>query len=413
MIDFEKRTLGNGLRVIHHRDRSSQLAVVNVLYDVGSRDESENRTGFAHLFEHLMFGGSVNIPDFDRHVEEVGGTNNAFTTSDYTNYYTTVPKAALETGLWLESDRMLSLAFSERSLEVQRQVVIEEFRQRYLNQPYGDLWLELRPLAYEVHPYKWATIGKDISHIEGATMDDVKAFFYSHYAPNNAILVVVADYDSDYVFSSVERWFGDIERRAVSVRNLPQEPRQVGLRRKTLERDVPYDRLTMVFKMAGRNSAEFNTLDLVSDLLSSGESARLYRKLVMDNPLFGYLDASVMGEMDPSLFVITGQLHEGVSLEQAEEAVWNELRLLSREPVGNYEFEKLMNKAKSIFVFSEINPLNKAMILANAELRGGAELVNKELEIYQSVRKEEVFATSAKIFREENASILNYSKTEK
>jgi len=311
MLGFERFTLKNGLRVIVHIDESTPLACVNILYDVGARDEDESRTGFAHLFEHLMFGGSINIPSYDEPLQRVGGENNAFTTNDITNYYLTLPAANLETAFWLESDRMLSLAFSEKSLEVQRNVVIEEFKQRYLNQPYGDIWLRLRPLVYKVHPYKWATIGKEISHIEQATMDDVKAFFAKHYCPTNAVMVVAGNVTVPQVKALAEKWFEPIPSGEKPVRNLPVEPPQTAHRREVIHADVPFDALYMAFRMCSRYDKEYYAMDLISDILSRGNSSRLYNRLIKEKNLFSELNAYVMGELDNSIFIVSGKTNKG------------------------------------------------------------------------------------------------------
>jgi zinc protease len=296
MITFHKFTLANGLRVIVHQDPSTPIAAFNLVYDVGARDEREEQTGFAHLFEHLMFGGSKNIPDFDKPLQMAGGQSNAFTSNDITNYYNTLPLQNLETAFWLESDRMNELAFTEKSLEVQRSVVIEEFKQRYLNQPYGDLWLLLRPLAYEVHPYKWATIGKEISHIENATMDDVKSFFYKHYGPQNAVLCIAGDVQLDEIKSLTEKYFGTIEKRPKYERNLPVEPIQTSFRKLEVHRPVPNDQLVLAFKMEGRMHPDYYVADLISDILSRGQSSRLYKKLIIDNPKFIDINAYISGK---------------------------------------------------------------------------------------------------------------------
>jgi len=308
MINFERFELDNGLKVIVHQDKSTPIVAFNLLYDVGARDEDSSRTGFAHLFEHLMFGGSVNISDYDEVVEKAGGQNNAFTSNDITNYYITLPKDNLEQAFRLESDRMLSLAFTPKSLEVQRQVVIEEFKQNYLNQPYGDIHLLLRPLAYKEHPYRWPTIGKEVSHIEEATMEEVKAFFYKHYAPNNAILVVAGDVEIDEIKALSEKWFAPIERREVAVRNLPKEPRQEEARTLTVERDVPVDVIYKAFHMCARTDQDFFATDLISDILSRGNSSRLYNSLVKEQKLFSDIDAFIGGELDESLFYFAGKL---------------------------------------------------------------------------------------------------------
>ncbi|MCK6650208.1 MAG: insulinase family protein, partial [Bacteroidia bacterium] len=325
MIDFERFELPNGLKVIVHQDNSTPLACINILYNVGARDEDPEQTGFAHLFEHLMFGGSVNVPNYDEPLQRVGGENNAFTTNDITNYYLTLPAENLETGFWLESDRMLSLAFSEKSLEVQRNVVIEEFKQRYLNQPYGDVWLLLRPMAYKVHPYRWDTIGKEISHIENAKIQDVKNFFQRFYCPNNAIMVVVGNVELDEVKVLAEKYFAPIPKGPDNKRNLPVEPAQQEARSLTVERDVPVDAIYKAYHMCSRYDKEYYAVDLISDVLSRGNSSRLYNVLVKDKQLFSDIHAYVMGDFDKGLFVISGKLVAGVDMKTAEAAITVEL----------------------------------------------------------------------------------------
>ena len=344
MIDFERFTLSNGLKVIVHQDKSTPMACVNILYNVGARDEDESKTGFAHLFEHLMFGGSINIPNYDEPLQQAGGENNAFTTNDITNYYCTVPANNLETAFWLESDRMLSLSFTPKSLEVQRSVVIEEFRQRYLNQPYGDVWLLLRPLAFQSHPYKWATIGKEISHIEQATMEDVRAFFAKHYHPANAIMVVAGNVELEQVKQLSKKWFEPIPAQTVTVRALPVEPVQTAPRRLSVERDVPANALYKVWHMCSRNHDDYHTVDLLSDILSRGNSSRLYISLVKEQQLFTEINAWVSGDFDPGLFVVSGKLCEGISMESAEAAVNAELKKLCDQLVSDRELLKCKNK---------------------------------------------------------------------
>lgn len=408
MIEFDKFTLENGLRVIVHRDETTPMAAVNLLYNIGSKDEDPERTGFAHLFEHLMFGGSVNIPNYDEPLQLVGGDNNAWTSNDVTNYYLTVPKDNLETAFWLESDRMLSLAFSEKSLEVQRNVVIEEFKQRYFNQPYGDVWLHLRPLAYKKHPYRWSTIGKSIEQIETVQLDEVKAFFFKHYAPNNAILVVSGNVETENVKHLAEKWFGPIERREIAERNLPEEPEQTELRTLHLERNVPFDAIYMAFHMGKRIDDEFYSTDLVSDVLSNGQSSRIFQKLIKERNLFSSIDAYLTGDFEPGLFLVTGKLSEGVSFEEAEAAIWEELNKIATEKVTDYELQKVKNKIESSLVFSEISYLNKAMNLATHELLGDANDINTEVEKYRKVSIDDILNTSAKLFRKENCSTLYY-----
>lgn len=408
MIEFDKFTLKNGLRVIVHRDETTPMAAVNILYNIGAKDENPERTGFAHLFEHLMFGGSVNIPNYDEPLQMVGGDNNAWTNNDITNYYLTVPKANLETAFWLESDRMLSLAFSEKSLEVQRSVVIEEFKQRYFNQPYGDVWLHLRPLAYKEHPYQWPTIGKSIDHIEKVTLEEVKDFFFHHYAPNNAIMVVAGNVDTQQVKELSEKWFGPIERREITKRNLPVEPIQTEFRSKRIDSNVPFDAIYMAFHMGKRMDEDFYSIDLVSDVLSNGQSSRIFQSLVKEKNLFSSIDAYITGEFEPGLFLITGKLVEGVSMETAEAAIWEELNKIATTKVDEYELQKVKNKVESTLVFSEISYLNKAMNLATHELLGEADDINKEVEKYQKVSVDDILNSSAKIFRKKNCSTLYY-----
>jgi predicted Zn-dependent peptidase len=408
MIQFERFTLSNGLKVIHHHDKSTPLVCVNILYNVGARDEDENRTGFAHLFEHLMFGGSVNIPNYDEPLQRVGGENNAFTTNDITNYYLTVPAVNIETAFWLESDRMLSLAFSEKSLDVQRNVVIEEFKQRYLNQPYGDVWLLLRPLAYKVHPYKWDTIGKEIAHIAEAKMEDVKGFFKKFYCPNNAILVVSGNAELEEVKELAEKWFGPIPAGPENRRSLPQEPAQTEPRRLAVTRDVPFDNIYKAYHMCSRSDPAFHACDLLSDILSRGNSARLYNALVKNKPVFSELNAYVSGDYDAGLFIVTGKLVKGVTLETAEKEIVAELEKVKTEMVSDAELTKVKNKTESTLEFSEMSILNKALNLATAELMGDAKMVNEEGAKYQRVTAAQIREQARAIFNESNCSTLLY-----
>lgn len=410
MIQFEKFKLKNNLTVIVHTDISTPLACVNILYDVGARDEDENKTGFAHLFEHLMFGGSINIPNYDEPLQLVGGENNAFTTNDITNYYCSVPAENLETAFWLESDRMLSLAFTDKSLEVQRSVVIEEFKQRYLNQPYGDVWLLLRPLAYKNHPYKWATIGKEISHIENATMDDVKSFFRKHYSPSNAIMVVAGNVKSDQVKKLAEKWFEPIEAGIKPERNLPKEPKQKEARKLTVERDVPVDSIYKAYHMVSRNNPKYYACDLLSDVLSRGNSSRLYNALVKENPLFSELNAYVMGDFDEGLFVVSGKLSDGVEIDKAEAAIITELNKIKSEKVSETELQKCKNKVESSITFAETDVLNKATNLAISELLGDADLINQEIENYLKVTANDIYEIANAVLDENNCSTLYYLK---
>jgi zinc protease len=408
MVKFNRFTLDNGLRVIVHEDNTTPMAVLNILYDVGARDENPEQTGFAHLFEHLMFGGSINIPNYDGPLQRVGGENNAFTSNDITNYYITLPSANLETAFWLESDRMLSLAFSEKSLEVQRNVVIEEFKQRYLNQPYGDVWLKLRPMVYKKHPYRWATIGKTIKHIEDAKIEDVKAFFKKHYNPQNAIMVVGGDVKTEDIKAMAEKWFGPIPAGDKYVRNLPQEPAQNDERRETVTAKVPLNDVYIAFQMEGRVDESYYAVELMSDILSRGNSSRLYRSLVKDKPLFSEVHAYITGSLDTGMFVLEGKPLEGVSIEQAEQALWQEVEKLKTEDVPADELTKVKNKTESTLVFSEMSLLDKAMNLAFYELMGDAGDFNHESERFLAVTAQQIKAHANLIFRKENSSTLIY-----
>ena len=408
MIQINRYTLANGLRIVHNEDDSTQMVALNLLYDVGARDEDPSHTGFAHLFEHLMFGGSLHIPDYDTPVQNAGGENNAWTNNDITNYYITLPHQNVETGFWLESDRMLSLDFSPKSLEVQRQVVIEEFKQRNLNQPYGDASHLLRELAYESHPYRWPTIGKEIAHIAQATLEEVKDFFYRFYAPNNAILAVTGHISFEETIRLAEKWFGPIPARNIPPRQLPAEKPQTAVRRKTVERKVPVDAIYMAFHMSNRMHPDYYVYDMITDILSNGRSSRFIQSLVQEQKLFTSIDAYISGSLDEGLLHVTGKPVEGVSLEQAEEAIWKELEKMKTVPVSEQELEKVKNRYESEQIFNNINYLNVATNLAFFELTGKAEDINEEVGKYRAVTAEQIQATSARCFVPENCSILYY-----
>lgn len=408
MIDYQSFTLDNGLRVFVHEDKSTPMAVVNILYDVGSRDEDPEKTGFAHLFEHLMFGGSKHIASYDEPLQRVGGENNAFTSPDITNYYITLPAPNLETAFWLESDRMLSLNFDPQVLEVQRKVVIEEFKQRYLNQPYGDAWLQLRPLAYQKHPYRWATIGKEIRHIEEATLEDVRKFFFSYYLPNNAVMVVSGDVDFDEVKRLSEKWFGEIPAGKENRRELPAEPVQDEARFLELTADVPLDALYKVYHMPARTDRAYYTADLLSDVLGRGKSSLLYHRLVRETPLFAEIQAYVTGSVDPGLLVISGKLNPGTTHAQAEKAIEAILAEVQEHPLPPDVVDKVKNQAETSHVFSEIDLLNRSMGLAFGALLGDPDMINKEGEYIQAVTAEGIQQMAQKILRKENSSTLHY-----
>ena len=408
MIQFDRFTLDNGLKVLVHQDTSTPMAVVNVLYNVGSKDENPHKTGFAHLFEHLMFGGSVNIPDYDEPLQRAGGENNAYTTNDLTNYYCQLPAENIETAFWLESDRMLSLAFSEKSLEVQRKVVCEEFKEHYINKPYGDAWHKMRKLAYTQHPYQWMTIGASLEHVEQATMQEVKDFFFQFYRPNNAILVVTGNVTTEQVKALSEKWFGPIEAGKAYHRNLPVEPRQEKNKSLDVRADVPMDMLMMTWHMGGRFDASYHATDLITEVLGGGASARLYEELIKKKQIFSSIDCYHFGTIDPGLLVIEGKLVKGISMSVAEKAVLDEVAKLTNEVLEEKEVQKVINKTESIICFEDMSIMNRAHSLAFYELLGDAQLMNTELEKYQAVTPAIIQATARAIFTEQNRNTLYY-----
>lgn len=411
MIPFSSFTLDNGLQVLVHEDHSVDIAVMNILYDVGSRDEQPDKTGFAHLFEHLMFGGSKNIPSYDEPLQRVGGENNAFTSTDITNYYLTVAATNLETGFWLESDRMLSLSFDPNVLEVQRNVVVEEFKQRYLSQPYGDVWLKLRPLAYKIHPYQWATIGKEIAHIEKATLRDVKEFFYHYYLPSNAVLVVAGKVTTDQVKKLAEKWFGPIPTSKKPERRLPGEPPQNEKRTITVEAPVPTNALYKTYHMPGRFHKDYYAIDLLNDILSHGQSSRLIHQLVKEREIFTSISSHGMGTIDPGLVVVSGRVNDTISFEEAETAVDEILNTVISDGVTEAELEKVKNQAESMLEFEEVEVMNRAMNLAFASLSGDPNLVNLEAKKIRAVTTKDIKRVAGEIFREENSNVMYYRST--
>lgn len=408
MIHFEQFELSNGLRVIVHEDKSTPMAVVNVIYDVGSKDEHPEKTGFAHLFEHLMFGGSVNIPVYDEPLQLAGGENNAFTTNDLTNYYCQLPAENIETAFWLESDRMLSLAFSKKSLEVQRKVVCEEFKEHYINKPYGDVWHKMRELAYTTHPYKWMTIGATLKHIEDATLEDVKAFFHKHYNAANAILVVAGNVSVEKVKELGEKWFASIPAGKRYDRNLPQEPAQTAAKKRTVKADVPLDALYKCWHIYARTDPRYYVADLISEVLSGGGSSRLYQALVKEKQLFSNIECYHLGSTDAGLMTIEGKLVKGVSIEIAESALNDELEKLKAEGVSVKELEKVKNKTESMMAFEDMSVMNRATSIAMYALLGDADLINKELGMYRAVTANQVMEQCRLIFDENNSNTLYY-----
>jgi len=408
MIQFEKFTLANGLRVIVHQDLSTPMAVLDIMYDVGARDEDPERTGFAHLFEHLMFGGSVNIPEYDEPLQRAGGENNAYTTNDLTNYYIQLPAENLETAFWLESDRMLSLAFSKKSLDVQRKVVCEEFKEHYLTKPYGDVWHRLRELAYKKHPYRWMTIGKELSHIENAQLEDVKNFFFKYYRPANAIMVVAGNVTTEKVKTLAEKWFAEIPSGEKYKRNVPQEPEQNAERRIEVKSNVPLDAFYKCWHMPARLDRRYYITDLLTDILSGGGSSRLYQALVKEKQIFSNIECYHFGSTDAGLLAIEGKLVKGIKIEDAENAVEEQLDKMKNELVSEAELQKVKNKTESMIAFEDMSVMNRANSLAYYELLGDASWINFELEKYGSVTTGDILEESRRIFRKENSNTLYY-----
>lgn len=408
MIHFEKFTLSNGLRVIVHQDQSTPMAVMNIMYDVGARDEDPARTGFAHLFEHLMFGGSINIPSYDEPLQMAGGENNAYTTNDLTNYYIQLPAENLETAFWLESDRMLSLAFGEKSLDVQRKVVSEEFKEHYLTKPYGDVWHKMRELAYTTHPYRWMTIGKELSHIENAKLEDVKAFFFKYYRPVNAIMVVAGNVTTEKVKELAQKWFGDIPSGDKYERNLPVEPVQTAPRKLEVRAKVPVDAFYKCWHIPDRLDKRYHAIDLLGDILGGGASSRLHQTLVKEKKLFSNIDCHHFGSTDAGLLAIEGKLVKGVKIEDAEKAVDDILHQLQQESVMEIELEKVKNKTESMMAFEDMSVMNRANSLAYYELLGDANMMNTELGLYAAVTTADIKEESKAIFKAENSNTIYY-----
>jgi len=408
MIQFEKFTLANGLRVIVHQDLSTPMAVMNIMYDVGARDEDPGKTGFAHLFEHLMFGGSMNIPSYDEPLQMAGGENNAYTTNDLTNYYIQLPAENLETAFWLESDRMLSLAFDTKSLETQRKVVCEEFKEHYLTKPYGDVWHKMRQLAYKVHPYQWMTIGKELSHIENAKLEDVKNFFFKHYRPVNAVLVVAGNVNTEKIKTLAQKWFGDIPSGDKYIRNLPQEPTQTEERFLEIKSNVPLDALYKCWHMGSRLDQKYYITDLLTDILSGGGSSRLYQSLVKEKQIFSNIECHHFGSTEAGLVTIEGKLVKGIKMDVVEKAIEEELDKMKTEKVSKSELQKVKNKTESMIAFEDMSVMSRAQSLANYETLGDAAMMNFELEKYAAVTTEEILKESQQIFRSNNCNTIHY-----
>lgn len=409
MIDVNSLRLGNGLQLLHHHDPSTQMVAVNILYDVGSRDERHGRTGMAHLFEHLMFGGTARIPNFDIPLQEAGGESNAWTTCDLTNFYEILPAQNIETAFWLESDRMASMTFSQQALDVQKGVVIEEFKQRCVNRPYGDVDHLLRSTTFTTHPYRWPTIGERFEDIENVTLDEVEAFFRAHYTPGNAILCVTGNIDFDRAVELVEKWFGEIPARSAKARNIPAEPLQSAPRMATVRRAVPQNMIIKAYHTCGRNDAGFPVCDIISDLLANGNSARFFRNILMETDLFSDLDAAVWGSIDPGLLVIKGKLTHGANIDKAIELIDAETAKLADGDVSQYEIEKYVNKLESKECFENISYAEKASKLCYRQLvSGDADDINREINEYRKITTCQIASEAAKLFDAANETTLLY-----
>jgi predicted Zn-dependent peptidase len=408
MIQYEKFTLKNGLKVIVHKDESTPMVAMNILYNVGARDENKEQTGFAHLFEHLMFGGSENIPEYDEPLQMAGGENNAYTTNDITNYYIQLPKKNMETAFWLESDRMKSLAFSEKSLDVQRKVVCEEFKEHYINKPYGDVWKHLRELCYTTHPYQWMTIGKELKHIEDAKLQDVKNFFFKHYTPNNAVMCIAGDVTVDEIKTLSEKWFEPIDAGNKYERNLPVEPIQMAPRFLELHKDVPVSAIYKAYHITDRLDKKFYAADLITEVMGSGQSSRLYNALVKEQKLFSQIDCYHTGSVDRGLIVVDGKLAPGVNPVDADNAIQAELKKLVENKISDLELAKVKNKVEAMITFEDVNLLSRANNLAFYELLGDAEKMNQEFANYNAVTMDDIQTEAATIFTVNNSNTMYY-----
>jgi len=412
IIHFERKKLKNGLTVIYHSDPNTPFVVVNTLYKVGSKNESHHKTGFAHLFEHLMFEGTKNIPNFDGPLQEAGGENNAFTNNDYTNYYDIVPESNVEIPFWLESDRMQYLNINSTSLKLQKKVVIEEFKENYINQPYGDIQHLLRSMTYQNHPYQWPTIGKEISHVKDATLKEVKDFYHQYYSPSNAILVIAGNIESDKAFELTEKWFSDIPEQNINISEVIQEPLQTEEREKTHIASVPENMIIIAFQMPGRLENGYFEGDLITDILSSGPSSRLQHQLVKEKKFFSEIDAYITGSVETGMFVIEGRLHNGVDIEVAKNAIWEEVKNIQENEISDIELEKVKNQMLTYMRFSDASLLNKAISLAYYELLGDAEMINEESEEYEKITKENIRDFAKKFLNISQSNTLYYlSKT--
>ena len=409
-LQFKRHILANGLRLIVHEDHSTPLASCNVVYNVGSRDENPEMTGMAHLFEHFMFTGSKHIPDYDAQLQSVGAFNNAYTTQDITHYYITLPAVNIEHALWLESDRMLELAFQQEKLDIQKHVVIEEFKENFLNRPYGDMWMLYNQFFFQKHTYQWLPIGKEISHIEKVSMDDMKAFFYRFYRPNNAVLTIAGDVKFEEIVPLVEKWFGPIPAGTDSVwdRKYPQENLQTEKRLFEVQRNVPADMLFKGWPTCGRLTPDFYAYDMLSDLFGSGQSSYLYKKFVMEDALFTDISAYITGTLDPGIFIIGGRPAEGVSIEEANKRLSDYLYQLPQNCINAHDLQKVKNRVESIILQNDIKIEDRSSSLAVAECFSCAEDFNDETNRYFAVSEEQINTLCNNMFRQEQETTMYY-----
>lgn len=408
MISFNKYVLSNGLKLLHHYNATTQMVALNLRYDVGARDENPERTGLAHLFEHLMFGGSANAPDFDGALQAAGGSSNAWTGNDCTNFYEVLPAHNIETAFWLESDRYLNLCLDEQSVATQKSVVIEEFKQRYLNRPYGDVSHLMRSLAYKSHPYRWPVIGVKPEHIAEASMQEIEDFYNTHYSIDRMVLCVSGNVTFQRAVELTEKWFGDLAPRASLKRDLPVEPAQTQPRVLKVHSDVPENMIVRIYHMCGANDPDFVASDLVSDVLANGPSARFHRNVLITTDLFTELDAVILGCDDPGLLYVTARLANGVDAQKALDVIDGEIDKLLREGVSERELKRYANQHVARELNENILYDAVAEKLCKYEMLGDASRINTENDEYQTVTVDHFNRVARELFRAENCSTLYY-----
>ena len=408
MINYKRYQLANGLRVLLQEDPSSPMLTLCMNYEVGSKDELPGRSGFAHLFEHLMFAGSQHAPNFDQLIQLAGGENNAFTNQDMTVFYDILPYQNLDLGLWLEADRMQNLCIEPQPLQKEKRVVVEEFKESCLEEPYGDLWHILGDLAFEEHPYKRPVIGESFEHIEAASLDEVREFYDNYYCPNNAVLSISGNIKAEEVLERVEHWFGHIPRGPVKRPAYAAEPPQLVARKKVHRANVTDAALYIAFPAAARLETAYYLEDLLSDILGLSDSSLLVRQLVKQQKLFSELDVYITGTVEAGLFVIEGKLQDGVGIEEAEQAVWAALEEFKAQPISEEQLQKLQNNTEHNLLFGEIRPFQKALSLGYYELLGQAQLINEEADYYQQITAKQLQLQAQFLFQKEKASVLYY-----